>query len=453
MKHLIWLGLSAFVLLGCEVSPLDPHESVPQPKSEAAGWDAFGYLGAGPELTHEERFAEVARLAPGFGGFFQDLEDRRFYAYVLDPDEAEATRSALESRIGNGQAAFPEVLFLAGTFDYRDLMSWRRKLHNEAASSLVWSSVRDSENRIRIGVPDETTRRRVLDLLPDLGIPTEAVGIIVTDYPEVSLQAVRRPVIGGTKILARPNPANWCTLTGVAVRELPSGQFDLFPPRYVMTNSHCTPTFGSVASTPTKISQPLPPDSIGTEFSDPPLVGTHPDCPPNKVCRFSDAAIFQLYGGPGGGHIPVHWNAAATASGITFTGSQEYSGLQLQWWAGQNVTKMGASTGQTSGVIVDACRRLDFPHSGAHDPGRSMLCQATATYHSAMGDSGAPVWYTAMDGGRRLLGIHSARITNENVSVFSLMLYARSELANDIWQRHGQAWTPSLTSGPHFYGP
>ena len=396
--------------------------------------------------TLDEEYVALAEQVPGFGGLFHDPESGNVVVHLQDLGRASAARSAIEAYLGTGrpdrpgvarkEARRPDVTFVKGEYDFRDLARWRRQLEETALDVITMSDIDEISNRVLLGVADEAARKDVAKSLPKLGVPPAAVSLqVIPPVIEENLQGFARPVRGGLQIEA------WdiCTLGFVALREYPGSIYDFGGPRYVMTNSHCTSAFGSNFSD--TIGQPTLSQPIGVEISDPPLRSnsSDPACPSaSNICRRSDAALFQL---DDNSSFTSTFNGVATASGLTLTGTAFYAGKQQGFGPNQRVAKIGRTTGQTNGLITNTC--VNVPISS-----RVMVCQMYATYSSGLGDSGAPVWYTDLSGNRWVVGIHWGRDNLQNRAIFSMWMDAYSEIANDVLATTGQQWMPALTTGP-----
>jgi hypothetical protein len=289
------------------------------------------------------------------------------------------------------------------------------------------SDVDESQNRVLIGVEDGAAGQGARAAVARLGIPGSAVEVReISPARTENLQGYARPVRGGIQVQA----PGTCTLGYVAVEEHLWG-VNHGGPRYVITNSHCTSSFGWDSDD--RIGQPDIYNQIGTEYSDPPLFNNaqNSNCPSGWICRHSDAAMFLLDSNSG---TLSSWNAFAYSSGTTLTSTGYYDGYQTGFW-GQTVTKVGRTTGTTSGALVGTCANIPID-------GRLMLCQDQAAYSSSGGDSGSPVSYR-VGGVEYAMGIHWGR--NGVGAIFSYWGYAYSEIANDVLARTGVQWMPELT--------
>jgi hypothetical protein len=399
-------------------------------------------------LTLDEEYAALAAQVPGFGGMFEDPATGHLVVYLQDPGKSEIARLAVRdflARVDPARTAiFPrtdgrprQVTFRKGDYDFRDLARWRRLVDEQEGDVLTMSDIDEARNRVLVGVIDEKAGERIGGRLKDLGVPAAAVTVrVIPPVVTENLQGFARPVRGGLQI---ESGGGICSLGFVALREYPSQIYDFNGSRYVMTNSHCTSSFGVVLGD--SIGQPTLANPIGVEISDPPFNNNASDsaCPSaSNICRRSDAALFVL---DDNSSATSTFNGVATASGLTLTGTTFYAGKQQGFAPNQRVAKIGRTTGQTSGTVTNTCVNVSIS-------GRVMVCQMYATYASSGGDSGSPVWYTDLNGNRWIMGIHWGRDNLQDRAIFSLWLDAYSEIANDVLARTGQQWMPALTTGP-----
>lgn len=413
--------------------------------------------------TLDEQFIALAEQVPGFGGLYNDPETGRVVVHLTDLAQAATARDVVSAflmgvspvplagtsfappAVLTARTRKPEITFVKGEYDFRDLMTWRRQIEGAFEDLMTRSDVDEVKNRVALGVFDEAARSTVAGGLQSLGIPPEAILLeVVPPAIDDSLQGYARPVRGGLQVKALPwaPGSGECSLGYVALREYPGQVYDFSGPRYVITAAHCTSAFG--VNNGDVIGQPTQADRIGVEYSDPPLTSNSTDsaCPSSaNECRRSDAALFLL---DDNSSSTSTFNGVATASGLTLTGTAYYAGKQQGFAANQRVAKIGRTTGQTSGQITSTCSNIWF--SSPYN--RWMVCQMEATYSSQGGDSGAPVWYTDLSGNRWITGIHVGRTGGTNRAIFSMWMDAYSEIANDVLARTGVQWMPALTTGP-----
>lgn len=337
-------------------------------------------------------FVEVARTVPGFGGLF--FEDGQPTIYLSDRGAAEVARRALLPVLGARGLGGAPLHVLEGEYDWLQLAEWhhRRLLPVLAMDGVIFTDADESINRIVIGVESEALRAAVLEAVERLGVPTDAVVIEETERP-VPLQSLEdrvRPTLGGLRI----NDTNGgCTL-GFNVNYGGTRAF--------MTNSHCTDVFGAVTNDPFYqstwgFSTPF----IGNEFLDPSLRSYGFYCPGGRDdCRWSDAALIQYNAGTDRafGRIARTSSADRWDGSRTITGRFWISGKQTSVAVGDQLHKMGATTGWTYGGVDATCVHYDMGD-------RYLMCQGLVNAGVYFGDSGSPVFTRVSGDEVRLAGI------------------------------------------------
>lgn len=396
----------------------------------------------------DEEFIELAEKVPGFGGLVDDPTTGETIVRLSDPLSEPLARPVIEAYLSRNGSKGWRLQVVPADYDFRELIRWRRAVEQAVPSAITFSDADEVRNRVAVGVRDDDGDQTVRNALTRLGIPREAV--LIERRPTAiidNLRSLTRPVFGGLQIGAAGGE---CTLGFIVLREWPFSGIDVTGPRYVITKSHCTTSMGAV--TGDIIGQPTELNRIGVELSDPPFVGNSidPMCPVAwNGCRRSDAAMFLLDDNSG---TASSFNVLALSSPVAtptvpqLLGTATYSGRQQGFRSGMRVDKSGRSTGQTAGTVRSTCVNVQMT-------GYWMVCQFTAGYNSAGGDSGSPVWFTDASGQRWVMGIHWGR---SNVApfdrFFSGWLDVRAALANDILFRTGQQWTPAFTPGPVNFG-
>jgi hypothetical protein len=283
---------------------------------------------------------------------------------------------------------------LEGQYDFLTLHSWQQQITPEvlALPEVVYTDIREDKNRLEIGIKDTPgMEEEVGKTLAILGIPSDVVVFNKTKEMEPYLRSRRRPLRGGLQI----NFGGFlCTLGFVATRQGTTG---------FVTNSHCTNTQGGVEGT--VYHQPSASGTtnrIGQEIADPTYF-TGGSCPSGRRCRFSDSS-FARVPHPSGPSVTTARGTIArpptgsfTWNGVdTFTITAEAAPV-----AGQAVTKVGRTTGRTSGTVSRTC--VNFNVAGSNI---TQLCQSQASFASAGGDSGSPVFRITSLPNVTLVGIH-----------------------------------------------
>jgi hypothetical protein len=256
-------------------------------------------------------------------------------------------------------------------------------------SEVLSTDIDEVRNRIVVGVVGAPSLRPVItSLAQELGVPAEALIIEEDEQSIVGQQTLLdylRPVPGGVRIGTAQDI--YCTL-GVNMQVLNYATWSFDGYRYFVSNSHCTPTFGSVDLF--SVSQGYSNSYIGAEYLDPPLFQGHSGCPSGRYCRFSDIAVFR-YTLPNDS-VMLPWIARTPGQG-NLTISNYVS------------DKTGRASGITTGNVTAKCQNRRQSNPDETDAFRTMLCQGLAAYWAQGGDSGAPV-FTLQSGEYRHVGIH-----------------------------------------------
>jgi hypothetical protein len=350
--------------------------------------------------TSDDRLAAVAREVPGFGGMFYD-QDGTLQVYMSGqkgPAPAALIASlddVITREIGRGERLSGSgIEILDGQYGFLDLYNWQQQMSPAvlALPGVVFTDIDEKTNRLRIGVTDSSgLTDEVEKYLSGLSVPREAVLISETKPVLPELRNVRRPLRGGLQI----NFGNFlCTLGFVAVRQGVTG---------FVTNSHCTTTQGGNQST--VYHQPIASGTtnrVGQEIADPTYF-TGGSCPSGRQCRFSDSS-FARVPHPSGPSVATALGTIARPA----VGSFNWNGTDIfQITAeaapvvGQSVTKVGRTTGRTAGTIQQTCANFNVSGSTI-----TQLCQSRASYSSAGGDSGSPVFRITTLPNVILVGIH-----------------------------------------------
>jgi hypothetical protein len=350
--------------------------------------------------TSDDSFAAVAKQVPGFGGMFYD-QSGTLQVYMLEQKEpaSQAMMSYLDEvitrEVGKGERLSGNgIEILDGQYSFLDLYNWQQQMSPAvlAMPGVVFTDIDETTNRLRIGIMDTPGEADAVEKsLAELNVPLEAVLISQTKPVVPELRNVRRPLRGGLQI----NFGGFlCTLGFPAVRQGVTG---------FVTNSHCTNTQGGVEST--VYHQPIASGTanrIGQEIADPTYF-TGGSCPAGRRCRFSDTS-FARVPHPSGPAVATALGTIArppvgsfTWNGVdTFTITAEAAPV-----VGQAVTKVGRTTGRTTGTIQQTCANFNVSGSTI-----TQLCQSRASYSSAGGDSGSPVFRITALPNVTLVGIH-----------------------------------------------
>ena len=139
----------------------------------------------GRMISPDARLARVAKDHDGgFGGFYFHETDKSIaYVYMLDITKKESAEAAFRAAY-NGDREITRVLPVQGDYSFDQLLEWFYILDRALIENGILparASVREIENRIRIGVFDGEEIDNVRRIMERLGIPEGAV-VVEEDY-------------------------------------------------------------------------------------------------------------------------------------------------------------------------------------------------------------------------------------------------------------------------------
>jgi hypothetical protein len=371
--------------------------------------------------TYDGRLARVAMQVPGFAGLSFD-QDGTLQVYMAgqQKEPLNATSMAflgdvIAREIGGGERLSGRGMEIReAKYDFLTLHRWHQQISPEVLDipGVISTDIDERENQLRIGITAEPGAAEAVEAtLSKLGISPDAA-IISKEQPiEQYLRNRRRPLRGGLQV----NFGNFlCTLGFIAVRNGVNG--------YV-TNSHCTTTQGGVQNTVHhQPSASGTTNRVGIEIADPTYFSGS-GCPAGRVCRRSDSSFIQVPH-PSGPAVTTARGTIARPAVNSFT----WNGVDIfnitsegSAVVGQAVTKVGRTTGRTSGTVSQTCVNTNV--SGTNI---TQLCQTFANYGNAGGDSGSPVFRITTLPSVILVGINWGG--NGTISVFSPITQIQQEL-------------------------
>lgn len=262
-------------------------------RNDPAGPEKAAKRGATPSqtggMTIDERFVQLAREVPGFGGYYRDAAGNLNVVLTNPAAQGEAARAALAPVLESGRGR--GMIMRQGGYDFAQLQGWREQVDPVVLGidGVVFTDVNEVTNRVEIGISDAAARAHVRGAVSGLSIPRAALALVDAEAVEehASLRNRVRPVSGGLQItrVISGDDVSYCTL-GVSV--LVDGQYGY------LTNSHCTQSgIGTVHR------QDGSNDQIGVEVQDPARYangtteifnGVSYPCSYTSGCRFSDAS-------------------------------------------------------------------------------------------------------------------------------------------------------------------
>ena len=275
---------------------------------------------------------------------------------------------------------------LKGDYAFRDLLTWRAQLNSLGVEGVVLTDVDERLNRVRVGVKDARAEAEFKARLAEQNIP---FGAVVTEEVEPikvtkSLRSKVRPLVSGVEVGFGDLV---CTLGFNAIRDGQKG---------FVTNSHCTDEAGGTEGT--RYTQGG--ERVGKEVADPKYRESE-DCPSGRRCRLSDSAFVAAEDvkRDTDGLAKTDSKKGGRGSDVTITGQLDIAGYEKKTVVGEELDKIGSSTGWTFGEVEETCVSVDvYDEDG--DTGLTLLCQDVVFADAYDGDSGAPVFRYAGGGGK-----------------------------------------------------
>lgn len=332
---------------------------------------------------------------PSFGGAYVDEKTGAVHVWLTRPAAAGAARARAAMASGLGVAAGgTDTVIHQADYSFAQLKSWHDRVTDLLSTpGVTMTDVDERTNRVTVGVDDPARAAElVTSRLAGLGIPRAAVTVVSATAATPTLRDQTRPLTSGTQIQSEAT-LPICTLGFIAVRNVGEVGF--------VTNSHCSLTRGAVDSGRYWQASRPGNDSgvIGIETVDPRLTGGF-GCTRGRICRRSDSNFVSSDSGVRLGQI-----ARPPASSTNWNGTDLYRITAVGRTAnGRTVTKVGRTTGNTSGTVVRSCVARNVADSLI-----TMLCQDMAAMTTAPGDSGSPVFEVTNSPSTndvRLVGIH-----------------------------------------------
>lgn len=342
-----------------------------------------------PTTTSDDRLLAVAREVPGFGGAFVKGdatvgEAERLFIWLVDrqPDRGQQAREALKRHLGS-RFDQPVLEVLRADFDFAQLKTWHQEMNAAfGLPGVVLTDVDETRNRLLIGVEDpEAQSPAVRTLASERGVPHQALEFVRATSFKRLLRSERRPMRGGLQIQFQKGflglDTKQCTLGLPAVRNGVSG---------FVTNSHCSRTQGEVDNG--RYWQPgrtaLDTNQVGTETVDP-AFSTGAGCFDGFRCRLSDTNFVSAQNA---NHIVPGRIARIPTNTLTWNGtslwrvtSSHVPELDMV------VSKVGRTTGLTSGRITNTCANIQQEGSDL-----VITCDVLSDMWVDAGDSGSPTF-------------------------------------------------------------
>ncbi|MBX9927347.1 MAG: S1 family peptidase [Gemmatimonadaceae bacterium] len=344
--------------------------------------------------TLREDFKNIALRAPGFAGVWLDSQGNLMVSAASTELSPVLRGEVIRWLAGYGR---PE---LAGRpwklnrveYDYAALVGFLERAKTAAAHLAGVNSfgIEVKTGRILVGVEDATAAAAVTGALSKERVPEGARAVQVFGREpdlQAGLQSTFTYLRGGIQI-ARAYGAE-CSVGFVGYGVDAGGNPD-YSNKVVTTAAHCTSS--QLAMNGDIFGQPSPGRLIGREVR---IAQVYPQfsaqCGSSYTyCRYADVALIQV-----DDSIPVGHGTAAISSATSspnnppYLGWRSYTGSGVTGaLVGETVTKVGRTSGQTTGVVTQAC----VDRQSTITPGLWTLCASNASATTGGGDSGGTVY-------------------------------------------------------------
>lgn len=365
-----------------------------------------------PFRTLDDRLVSIGMVAPFFGGMHLDDEAETLIVHMAEGakrTDIARVRSAVLSEFSVHELTTDQIVTVPARYSILELDDWQRRMVRLLdMQGIVFTDMNEGRNRVEVGVTDDVDESDVRARLARLDIPSEAVVITRTEPIALALLNRHRPVVGGIRMTP-------CTIgfTNWHIEEDALGY---------ISAGHCTEEYGEVDGTP--LYQPLPDDEnwdenlVGIEVLDPPgfTNAEDPNCPPGRVCRYSDAAWFLNTSAAA--LPPIGYIAWPPLQSNVWDGVSKYRVTdKADGIMGAPVQKVGKVTGRTRGIIVNTC--VDIGGIGAINKLCQMRVAATDVPLFVPGDSGSPAFSILNFGGEAQINGIFWGYSSPEVAVFS----------------------------------
>jgi hypothetical protein len=332
-------------------------------------------------------FIEIAREVPTFGGFWFTDQDPIVVA-LTDLADFQRVAAMIPRYLGAHQPSGGYVAMKV-RWSFAELARFRAALRAPVfgLAGAVSLGVKESANRVEIGVSSTALEPAVRGIVQSLGVADDAVAVLSVPVPQATSHTLtdRHPdgaIEGGWEI-----GISGCTLGFPAFRSDGSPVF--------VINSHCTQTSPGFDGGPITQGGVV----VGAELLDPPgwpCGGT--------TCRHSDAALISAFAPLSFGKIARTTERVGTdISGGALTIDHlnptfTISSRRDYVYENETREKVGRVTGWSYGAVEDTCTDHEIG-------GWVRRCSDRVDFAVQGGDSGSPVFYWKPDGTAELVGI------------------------------------------------
>jgi hypothetical protein len=373
-----------------------------------------------PVRTIREEFRDMSVRFPGFGGIWIDDNDRLVINFAGDdvPNALPGAVRAWLHAFGRSDLAQRATRIHKVERDYSDLYTQLNAIKVVAADYDIVTSlgIDEMSGRVTVGIRDEGSLPRLQQGLADRSVVTEAVTFAITG-PVVEVQGLQSmfsDMMGGIQINRHSGAGGSCSIGFVGFRQMTGMPWPYadFSQIVLTTAAHCTSS--QLAMSGDAFGQPDINRPVGVEIDEAEIyLQGSSYCGSYTYCRFADVAVVQISNGISSWPTRAAKSSSVTSGNPPYLGWQNYTGSGVKGvLAGDMVTKVGRTTGQTSARVVSGC----YDIQSSSTPGLWTLCAAKAPLGVKGGDSGAPVFIPSI---KVIGGLVFAASTTSKDSYFS----------------------------------
>lgn len=361
---------------------------------------------------HNELLEDVSHDVPEFGGLFLSDGGTVLNVYLTEnetnAEKQERTREKVEELFDVEPGLRMNVI--KGDYTITQLSAWYTLMDSGGVwdqDGVMATDIQEATNKLYIAVSTKEDIEGVYTFLEGINIPRAAVTVAVEEPMTMASHTVqdrahKDKMAGGYQVLVDGKD---CTLGFVTIKDGTPG---------MVTAGHCTeaqPYDGGVSSN-NQVHQPDANNLIGFEKVDPVFSTSLPGCTDSDGCRYSDSALVNFSSG-------VQYNRGwiakpSTDWGISVDPDTAHDSITSDSGGavvGDEVIKVGRSTGRTRGDVTHTCRNED-DQNNIYWKG-TFLCQTRVGVSANKGDSGAPVFKVRSGDSVKLVGILITRSTSD----------------------------------------
>lgn len=354
----------------------------------------------------EDDILRMEHFVPGLGGAFTENGVLVIYAPVTTSRAQVVTGVALASSFLSlddgmrGRMARGEGLEIRPSrYAFSQLVTWVETSGGAffAGGGVSWIDADERLNKLSVSITDEKYRARVMSVAAASGIPYDAINVVVAPRERAMTGLTDSWSPTGSGIQITNASGNLCSI-GWNVHRGGDGESS---EEGFITASHCAPSQPG-AGTTGPMYQPLYlqfTPRIGFITQNPAWNVSHSSCDSAGVAYCGQVdAMYVRYDDPSVSLNRVPYTALSPGVNNNGTGTTVtnwwtiISASSYSPWVGDNIDKVGRTTGWTRGTLSNTCAH-NFIDPGAPYAAYMVLCMdKVQNARAGQGDSGAPVF-------------------------------------------------------------